>query len=104
MRIAIREIRKAVRAALLEASTEWASPPAPAGRGNLYVSVNSRSREQMEKMSDQEIRREEMASHLEDEVDGDNQGPVPRTAENPYVMQDPFVRSSSPNPRPAIYR
>lgn len=106
MFVTIREIKKAVRLALLESSTEWASPPTPAGRGHLYVSINSHSREQMEKMSDQDIRREEMASstsHLDDE-DIDTEGPVPPTAENPYVMQDPFVRQYSPNPTPAIHR
>lgn len=107
--MSIGQIRKAVQSALLESSSDWASPPAPAGRSSRHQSINAYSREPIERQSIQNIKNDELddiADHLKDEDDPDEDpyGPVPPIADNPYVMQDPFVRNYSPNPSPMIYR
>ena len=110
MKITIRELRLIIRRALVEAG--GASPFPQHIRNALSPSevpgeshLEDEELKQM-KFDDTADDPDELPPHLRDvtvELE-DTEGPVPPTAEDPYVQQDPFVRGSSPLPTPGIRR
>ena len=91
-----------IRRAILESG--WATPPEPTMRNPLSPDINSR--EQLGKLQSGTPDEYDIASHLTDPIEDEEDcyGPVPPDAEEPYVGQDPFVRDYGPLPTPPIKR
>lgn len=98
----LKQLRKIINESLNEVG--GGAPTKPMFNYTRNAMAPSRSdREQLGALAQIDIDTEdELASHLlEPEVDyHDCFGPVPPTEGEPLVMQDPFVRQSSPLPTP----
>jgi hypothetical protein len=106
VKISINNLRKLIRLVIQESGGGWASPPQPAGGTPFNTDINNR--EQLGNLKSGTPIEDELSPHLRDADEqpdfDDEYGPVPPVQGDPYVSQDPFVRSYSPLPTPGIKR
>jgi len=104
VRLRLGRLREIIRRSLTEAGGGWASPPQPAGRNSFSADINNR--EQIGRLESGTPVDDDLPPHLRDpqEDEEDCYGPVPPTGEEPYMIQDPYVRGSSPLPTPGVRR
>jgi hypothetical protein len=104
MKITIGNLRRIIRNSLREAGGGQPRKKQPYIRNAMAPDIVDREALGRLETGDQE--EDELPPHLrEPEVDAEDcWGPVPPTAEDPYVTQDPYVRFSSPLPTPQIKR
>lgn len=111
MRITLRQLRQAIREALVR---EWAGAP-PTKPMFDYVNnplaPDTSDREQLGYLADHPSDvdpndEDELPDHLRNpQVNPEDcWGPVPPKQGDPYVQQDPFARDTSPLPSPPIKR
>jgi hypothetical protein len=103
MKITLGQLRAIIREVLRESGGGVSRPPQPYTRNALSPDINNREAIGRLQTGTPD---EELTSHLvEPEVDPEDcWGPVPPTAEDPHVWQDPFVKWHSPLPTPSIKR
>lgn len=104
MRITVGQLRNIIRGVIRESGGGWPRKPQPYTRNAMSPDINDR--EAMGKLQFGTPEEDELPPHLREPTEDpeDCYGPVPPTAEEPYVSQDPYVRYSSPLPTPGIRR
>jgi hypothetical protein len=106
MQIRLRELRRLIREALLEAGGAWSSHPVPVSR-NYGMNNIVNDREQLTQITARDLDDpDDLSPHLQDAINDDeyDPGPVPPVGANPYLLPDPYVKDSSPLPTPPIKR
>jgi hypothetical protein len=105
MKIRLSELRKLIRAALLEIGGAAATQRRPMDRNPMSPSMADR--EQIGRISVKDIDDpEEVSPHLRDPLYDEEEcwGPVPPVAQNPYVLPDMYAKDYSVLPTPPIKR
>lgn len=108
VKLTARQLRSLIREVL---ALEWASAPPTRPMFDYMgnpLSPATNDREQLGYLSDPTVDDDEdmMSGHLNEpqEDPEDCWGPVPPVQGDPYVMQDPLARDTSPLPTPPIKR
>jgi len=109
VKITLNELRNIIRKVLIEAG--GGTPTRTMGAGRNPMSPEKADREALSFLADNPTDidlddDDELPSHLRNPLEDpeDCFGPVPPVQGDPYVMQDPFARDTSPLPTPPIKR